>query len=132
MPGLTESRMSVIRTLIDAAPDSAIRSLDMALSADASEGPMAVIREMVAAEAEQRRTRSMVFGPIAKLCPAKATMRHECFPTKVLPTLWKALRADRSEAVAAAIAASQAWKNDEIDPTPFDYLVTQAAAGLRG
>src|SRR5436190_11883498 len=132
MPGLTESRMSVIRTLIDAAPDSVIRSLDMALSADASEGPMAVIREMVAAEAEQRRTRSMTFGPLAKLCPSRPTSRHECFPSKVLPALWKALKAEQATAVAAAVGASRAWKNDEIDPAPFDQLVDAAAAGLRG
>src|SRR5436190_3069185 len=132
MPGLTESRMSVIRTLIDAAPDSVIRSLDMALSADASEGPMAVIREMVAAEAEQRRTRSMTFGPMAKLCPSRPTSRHECFPARVLPALWKALKAEQATAVAAAVEASRSWKNDEIDPAPFDRLVAAAAAGLRG
>jgi hypothetical protein len=131
MPGLTESRMSVIRTLIDAAPDSAIRSLDMALSADSSGGPMATIREMVAAEAEQRRTRSMTFGPLAKLCPAVPTMRHECFPPKVMRTLWTALKTEQPDAVAAAVGASLGWKTEAIDPVPFDHLVTAAAAGLR-
>ena len=53
MPGLTAQQMTVIRTLIDTAPDSAIRSLDAALASEPVEGAMAEIRDLVAFEARR-------------------------------------------------------------------------------
>src|SRR5436190_17159060 len=94
MPGLLDSRLAVIRTLIDSAPDAVVRNLDIALSADASPGAMASVRQIVGAEAAERRTRSMAFGPILPLCPRTPTARHECFPNGTVSQLWKALKTD--------------------------------------
>jgi hypothetical protein len=126
-----ESRLAVVKTLIEAAPDAVVRSLDMALSADAAEGPMALIRDMVAHEAGERRARAMTFGPIVRLCPATPTARHDCFPAKTVPALWKALAAEHPADVAAVLEISGSWRNEEINADPFDALCAAAAEGLR-
>src|SRR4051794_39098330 len=105
MPGLSDSRLAVIKTLIDAAPDGVVRSLDMALSADSSGGPMAVIRDLVAAEAAERRARSMTFGPVLRLCRGP-TDRHDVFPQRLPAILWKALKAEQPQQAAEVLDAS--------------------------
>lgn len=131
MAGSIDSRMAVIRTLIDTAPDSVIRSLDMALSADNSDGVMGVIRQMVATEAAERRARAMTLAPVIPLCPSKPSPRHENFPGGVPRAVWKALKVERADVVAEVITASTVWTNEETDGTPFDVLCVDAAAMLR-
>jgi hypothetical protein len=130
MPGLTESRLAVIKSLIEAAPDSVVRSLDMALSAESGEGPMAIIRELVAGEAVERRARAMTFGPLAGLCPSKPTRRHDSFPAITLTALWKTLCAEHAGEIAQVLELSGSWRNEAVDPEPFDALCALAAQGL--
>jgi hypothetical protein len=130
MPGLTDSRLAVIKTLIDAAPDGVVRSLDMALSTDTSGGPMAVIRDLVAAEAGERRARAMTFGPVLRLCRAP-TDRHDFFPPRTIAALWKALKAQHPDQVAEVLEASASWRNETVEAAPFDAAVASCASGLR-
>ena len=59
----------MITTLIDTAPDSVIRSLDLALVAEVgADGAMAAIRDMVSSEAGERRARRIAFAPLAAMC----------------------------------------------------------------
>jgi hypothetical protein len=132
MSGLSDSQFKVIRTLIDTAPDSAIRSLDTALSTEHGDGAMGAIRDLVSAEAGERRARLMSFGPLSRLClSGEPLVPHTVFPARILALLWIALKAEAPQNVAAVMAASAAWSQDEADPAPFDALCVAASAGLR-
>ncbi|CAN5338319.1 hypothetical protein BH11PSE2_BH11PSE2_06390 [soil metagenome] len=132
MPGLNDNQLSVIRALIDTSPDSAIRSLDAALQSVHGDGPMATIRDMVSAEAGERRARAMTFGPLIKLCPrATPVVEFDRFPAKIPAMLWCALKAEVELKVIAGMAASAGWRDEEADSTAFDDLCAVAAAGLR-
>ncbi len=132
MSALSVKQMHVIRTLIDTAPDGAIRSLDQALSSDVVEGAMAEIRDLVSFEAAERRTRTLVFMPLVALCPRRApAIPHKTFPHRVLNLLWAALKAYAPEQAAQAQAAALTW-TEESDSLPvLDQLCADAAQGLR-
>jgi hypothetical protein len=132
MPGLTAQQTTVIRTLIDTAPDSAIRSLDAALASEPLEGAMAEIRDLVAFEAAERKTRTLVFQPLAALCPRKAPVSpHKTFPYKTLVLLWSALRSYAPDQASLAQAACLNWTDESDPPEVFDRLCADAAQGLR-
>jgi hypothetical protein len=133
MPGLSDSQLAVIRTLIDTAPDAAIRSLDAALASETrADTAMGAIRDLVSAEAGERRTRNLVLAPIASLCPrTERAFEHETFPYRTLSMIWRALKAADPDRFRAAISASTTWGSDEPIPLVFDELTAMAAAGLR-
>ena len=133
MPGLSDSQRAVILTLIDSAPDSAIRSLDLALSAETrTEGPMAAIRDLVSAEAADRRTRGAVFSAFIGLCPTGApAYPRKTFPSGLIAKLWRALKSAAPGDVAQAPADACEWTVDLPAPHAFHRLFAQAAAGLR-
>ncbi len=132
MPGLSASQFKIISTLIETAPDTAIRSLDMALASEAgTSGPMAAIRDLVSAEAGERRARRMTFAPLSGLCAsASRDAAGKALPGQTISLLWKALKADLPDQVSLAVAtALQA--QDEEPAAIFDALCSAAATGLR-
>jgi hypothetical protein len=133
MPGLSDSQLAVIRTLIDTAPDAAIRSLDAALSSETrADSAMGAIRDLVSAEAGERRARNLVFGPVTSLCPRTApAFEHETFPHRTLSMIWRALKVADADRFQAAIAVSATWDIEEPVPEVFSELTAMAAAGLR-
>lgn len=133
MPGLSDSQLAVIRTLIDTAPDAAIRSLDSALSADSRpSAAMAAIRDMVSAEAGERRARNLVLSPVAGLCPRTDPMfEHDVYPARTLTLIWRALKQADPGQFHAAVALAAEWDPEEGTPEVFDTLTALAAAGLR-
>lgn len=130
MNGLNEKQFAVIRTLLDSAPDAAVRKLNQALAAETSLGPMGAIRKMVREEAAERRARQLVFEPILRLCSPAAHFDHQSFPARAPGLLWKALKVDYPEAFAAALATAEAWRNHDSDTAAFDTLCETAAAAL--
>jgi hypothetical protein len=133
MPGLSDSQLSMVTALIDSAPDSAIRSLNLALAAETRiDGPMAAIRDLVDAEATDRRARSLVFAPLAAMCMAgEPAYPRKTFPARTLALLWSALKAVRPAEVQEAIGATLIWTADTSAPPVFDALLLVCAAGLR-
>jgi hypothetical protein len=133
MPGLSDSQRAIILTLIDTAPDSALHSLDLALSAETrTDGPMAEIRDLVAMEASERRARDAVFSAFAALCPPGATVYpRKTFPPGVLRKIWAALKGFAPEDTARAAAETRDWTPEQPLPVLFTRLVAVAAAGLR-
>ena len=133
MPGLTDSQLAVIRTLVDTAPDAAIRSLDCALSADnRPSGAMAEIRDLVTIEAGERRARNLVFAPVARLCPnTEPPFEYDVFPASTLRVLWRALKQADPGHFHAAIALSENFYVEDGIPEAFTALTALAAAGLR-
>ena len=132
MPGLSDSQLAVIRTLVDTAPDAAIRSLDIALSADPRPSQaMAEIRDMISAEAGERRARNLVLAPVARLCPrTDPNFEHDVFPARTLSLLWRALKKADPGQFHAAIAQSTSFDPEEGAPAVFGALTALAAAGL--
>lgn len=132
MAGLSAQQMTVIRTLIETSPDKAIRSLDAALSSEPLEGAMMEIRGLVAAEAVERRARTLVFQPFAPLCvrspPADG---RKTFPHQTLPLLWAALKTYAPDRASLAQAAAMTWTDESDPPDVFDRLCADAAQGLR-
>lgn len=134
MPGLSDSQLCMVTALIDGAPDSAIRSLHLALSAETRmEGAMADIRDLVDAEATDRRARGLVFAPIAGMCVSGApSYPRKTFPARVLALLWTALKVARPAEVQQATGATLIWTAETTAPEVFDSLLLTCAAGLRG
>jgi len=126
MTGLSERQRTVIATLVETAPDNAIRSLGLALAADrATDGPMAQIREMVRVEAAERVIRSMVFAPVVGLCRPSNNHFSKPFPGAAIGLLWRSVKA--ASPAQAQMAAAPAQTSTEV----FDDLCLLAATGLR-
>jgi len=132
MGQISEAKLGLVRSLIEQAPDAAIRSLLMALSVDGShDAGLTRVQDLVETEAGDRRTRNMALSPITPLCRAPTTFGGLTFPPRTLALIWKALRAEADDDLAAARALAADWKTGESSPELFDALCARAAAGLR-
>ena len=134
MGAVNESRLGTVRTLIQAAPDSAIRSLAQSLSGSTDgQEAMRLIRGIVTDEAGDRRGRDAVFAPIVPLFgPALQTGRTLCFPSLALKRVWLGLKLEAPKETHEAIERAC----DDMLDTPaaielLDGLCRTAAAGLR-
>ena len=129
---LKDAQISAVKALVDQAPDSAVWALETALKNDQSGGATAVIRDLVNAEAVERRACAEVLSPVMQLCgpPANDLVRLN-FPPHVPRRLWRALKETSRSEVEHAVAAwlGRAWS--ETSPPVFDKLCARAAKGLR-
>jgi hypothetical protein len=132
MPDLSESQIAGLKTLFAVAPDSVVRSLELALAEDAApSAPMAAVHLMAAAEAQDRRVRGVVLGPVAPLCRPSAWSAVR-FPSAALSAVWRGLKDSASAEVRAAEEACAEPRNaDEPPRAVFDDLCLAAAQGLR-
>ncbi len=132
MAGSSAARLGAVRTLIETAPDSALRSLDRAL-ARVEDGPMLDIRNMVVAEVKDRTLRDLVFAPVLPFFQAgPAAIPGPRFPARVRAALWKTLKTKRVELMRAAQEAyDDRRQGDEREPPVFDSLCGDAAVLLR-
>ncbi|MDR3507101.1 MAG: hypothetical protein P4L64_04305 [Caulobacteraceae bacterium] len=133
MSNLSDSQTTILRSIFSSAPDSAVASLESALSGEVERGgPMAAVHALVAREAVERRLRSLIFAPLAPLCKNHGGP-YPRFSSKVLTLLCQALR----ETTPAGIRAAEAIGplEDEEDRIyaagVFDNLCRIAARGLR-
>jgi hypothetical protein len=132
MGQISETKVALVRGLIEQAPDSAIRNLLLALSADnGHDEGLTRVQHLVEAEAGDRRARNMVFSPIAPLCAEPGPFSGLNFPVRALVLLWKALKAEAPDDVAQAKALANDWRGGESSPDLFDTLCAHAAQGLR-
>ena len=121
-----------MKALIAAAPDSAVRALEAALKADNSGGAAGVIRDLVNAEAVERRACAEVLAPLLQLCgPPHSELVRLNFPAETPRRLWRALKQAARSDVEHAVAAwlGRAWSDSS--PPVFDKLCARAAKGLR-
>jgi hypothetical protein len=124
-------RLGVVRALLETAPDSAVRDLDMALRADTS-AALAPVRAMVRAELSDRGVRDVVLATVAPLCAPRADgFKQALFPTGALTRAWRALRALEPQAVSEVVADLAETTADESHPPACDDLCRAAAAALR-
>jgi hypothetical protein len=129
MAVLSARKREIVQTVIEAAPDSAIRSLEMALAADTGGGLMGGVRALVESEAADRALRNIVLQPIVPLCGPRGDGALG-FPASALGKLWRGLKTLHPEMVQTA-SLSVGWGRDEGLPPVFDALCAEAAVGLR-
>ncbi len=129
---ITESKAELVKGLIERAPDSAIRSLLMALSADhGHDESLTRVQMMVEAEAGDRQARNFAFAPIAPLCAAPGPFSRLSFPPRTLALIWRAMKDEASAETDAARSLAYNWNSTESSPEVFDRLCALAARGLR-
>ena len=89
----TTDRLGIVRTMLETAPDSAVRGLDAALRSDRS-ASLDPVRALVRAEAADRAVRDVVLAPLIALCaPRSDGFVQVQLPLGALSRLWKGLRA---------------------------------------
>lgn len=124
-------RLGVVRALLETAPDSAVRDLDMALRADTS-AALAEVRAMVRAELRDRAVRDVVLAPVAPLCAPRADgFRQALFPAASLSRLWRALKTLEPTAVTVVVSSLTLTPEDDSVPPACDDLCRAAAAAIR-
>jgi hypothetical protein len=131
MPGPSAAKLGAVRTLIEAAPDSALRSLRLAL-ADAGGGPMASIRDLIDAESADRTIRAWVFSPVLPLFAPRADgVEAPLLPRRALTVLWSQLKARRPELIAQAAEEVRYLTPEDLAPEVLDRLCLEACALVR-
>lgn len=130
MAVIAAQKLQIIRTLVETAPDSALRSLELALSSAGSQGALGSVRGLVEDETANRFVRNNVLAPIVPLCVPRADGCIE-FPAPVLSRLWKAMKVAAPVRVEEAAAKCNPWDLEQGVPEVFDDLCKLAAAGLR-
>ena len=131
MSNLSATQTAILRSIFGAAPDKAVCSLEVALRGEkAGAGPMAAVYDLIAREANERRSRTTVFAPLVRLC-AYQPGRLVRFPSAVIALLWSALRAAHPTLVGAAETSSLAKTEDPMAAETYDELCLVCAAGLR-
>ena len=130
MAVIAAQKLQIIRTLVETAPDAALRSLELALSGAGSHGALGSVRGLVEDETANRFVRNNVLAPIVPLCAPRADGCID-FPAPVLSRLWKAMKAVAPVRVEEAAAKCNPWDLEQGVPEVFDDLCKLAAAGLR-
>jgi hypothetical protein len=132
MGSLKDGQIASVKALIDLAPDSAVHGLEAALKADRSGGAVSLIRDLVNAEAVERRACAAVLSPVLQLCGGSPhDLTRVTFPPGTPRKLWRALKQTAPAEVEHAVAAwlGRAWS--DASPPVFNKLCALAAKGLR-
>jgi hypothetical protein len=131
MGAALNDRLGSVRAMLETAPDAAVRDLDRAMRADASES-LAPVRELVRVELSDRAARDAVLAPLIPLCAPRADgFKQVLFPAGTLSRLWRALRALEPTMVTVAASNLTLSRKDEILPPECDALCRAAAAALK-
>jgi len=130
MAAIAAHKLQIIRTLVETAPDAALRSLELALSGAGAQGALALVRGLIEDETASRFVRNNVLAPIVPLC-GRRVESGVAFPSPVLSRLWKALKIIAPDRVEEAAAKCNPWDLENGVPEVFDDLCKIAAAGLR-
>jgi hypothetical protein len=130
MTAIAAHKLQIIRMLVETAPDSALRSLEMALSGVGATGGLAQVRGLVEGETSERFVRNNVLSPLVPLCAVRGRGQVS-FSPRVLPLLWKALKVTAPSRVEEATAKCNPWDLEQGAPEVFDELCKLASLGLR-
>lgn len=140
MPALSDRKVEIVRTIVEAAPDRIVGGLRAALSEAGSDSVLASVRQLVEVEAEDRLFRNAVFLPVAPMCVGAGSDRtHLTFPAQAFSKLWRGLKTYSREAVADALQASESTVaamqfSTQRAPDPgaaYDALVDVAVEALQ-
>lgn len=127
-----QSNLLLIRSLIEQAPDKAVRDLETALGGDMDGEALAGVRAMIDAEVADRRTRDFVFAPLKPMFGVRSDgIPQLTFPRLAFGALWRAVRiAFPNQAAAAAVVAGRRVE-EGVFPQVYDEICILAAESLR-
>jgi hypothetical protein len=132
MGQLSEAKIGIVRGLLEQAPDAAVRSLLLALTADGPhDASLTRVQQLLEAETAERNVRNTVFAPIAPLCGAPGLLSGPRFPARTLALIWKILKQEAPGDVEAARAYLNDWRGGNATPEILDRLCARTARGLR-
>lgn len=130
MAAIAAHKLQIVRMLVETAPDSALRSLELALAGVGGVGGLAQVRGLVEDETTDRFVRNNVLAPIVPMCAERGPGQIS-FSPRVLPFIWKALKSTALRRVEEAAAKCNPWDLEQGSPEVFENLCRLAAQGLR-
>lgn len=131
MVALSPEKRQIVQSVIEAAPDAAVRSLELALAtAGAGDGLLSGVRALVEVEASDRAVRNVILSPIVVLCQVREGDALS-FPAQTKARLWRGLKVIEPALVKDAIARCNTWDRESLPPAPFDALCAAAARAIR-
>lgn len=131
MVALSAEKRQIVQSVIEAAPDAAVRSLELALaSSGAGDGLLNGVRALVEIEASDRAVRNIILSPIVAMCQVREGDALS-FPAQTKAHLWRGLKVIEPAQVADAIARANTWDRESLPPAPFDALCAAAARAIR-
>jgi hypothetical protein len=93
MGQLSETKLGLIRRLLERAPDVVVRNLLLTLAADGPhDDSLTRVQELLEIETGDRNARNTAFAPIAPLCAAPGPFSGPWFPARTLTLIWKTLK----------------------------------------
>ena len=132
MAALSERKIEIVRSLVEAAPDKIVGGLQQALSDTSGDTALASVKRLVEAEVSDRNFRNSALLPIVPMCVGDTGGRHILtFPARALALIWRGLKADFPEAIAAAKAEFLETRPGHHSTQPYDNLAVLAAGELR-
>jgi hypothetical protein len=132
MPGLSDHKMEIVRTLVESAPDKIVGGLHNALVSANGDTALAGVRKLVESELADRRLRNAILCPVAPLFVGDGKPHERLiFPIRVLAMLWRALKEEAPLEVSHAARLLVDFRPMESSPEAFDDLVAKIADGLR-
>lgn len=132
MPGLSDQKMEIVRTLVESAPDKIVGGLHNALVSADGDTALAGVRKLVESELADRRLRNAILSPIAPLFVGDGKPHDRLiFPLRVLAMLWRALKDEAPMEVSHAARLLVDFRPMESSPEAFDDLVARLAVGLK-
>ena len=132
MPGLSDQKMEIVRTLVESAPDTVVGGLHKALVAADDDSALAGVRKLVETEVADRRLRNAILLPVAPLFAGDGRAPDKInFPIRALPMLWRALKDEAPLEISQAARLLVDFRPSESSPEPFDALVARLAEGMR-
>jgi len=130
MGALSEQKLTIVRTVVETAPDSIVSSLRQALAATPDGTALAGVRKLVEAEVFERTLRNTVLQAIAPMCVVNDDPRTLTFTPRALTLLWTALRRYNSESIEVLRAADSSAPEHMIN-SHQEALVEAAFNGVR-
>jgi hypothetical protein len=132
MPGLSEQKIEIVRTLVEGSPDRIVGALQGALSGAAGDAALDEVRRVVNAEAQDRRLRNLALQPVAALFAGDGRSAAQLtFPIRALALIWRGLKAEARAQVDEVAAAYDDYASEETPTEALNALARIAAEGLR-
>lgn len=132
MAALSESKMEIVKALVETAPDRVVGSLQEALSETSDQGALGGVRRLVEAEVADRSLRNQILLPIVPMCVgASPDERDLSFPARVLPLVWRGLRTVEPDSIEAFREAQEDYAEPHAYTPLFERLDRAAVEGIK-
>ncbi|HET6970065.1 MAG TPA: hypothetical protein VFH92_02975 [Phenylobacterium sp.] len=132
MTALSERNIEIVRTLVSAAPDKVVGSLQQALADTSDDSALGGVRRLVESEVADRTLRNTVLLPIVPMCVGAGDDKKVLtFPARVLGFLWRGLEEIEPERMQEARVAASEFMPPAIVSDLHDALVKAAAVAIR-